>query len=174
MDTNDWAIERAAAIFAQHGDFIRGVIRFQAGGKLDVEDLYQEFYLALIHNPIPLGVHNMEGYLYRVVVHHVVNAIRIKEMDARTVKKYAREARISVNNEASGSAFTAEEKSLAVACLVRLLPKREGQAFALRYRDDCSILEIATRMGINKRTVSRYLSAGLRKLQQLHRRLAAE
>ncbi|MBP7051518.1 MAG: sigma-70 family RNA polymerase sigma factor [Phycisphaerae bacterium] len=174
VDSNDWAIERAAAIFARYGDFIRRVISFQAGGRLDDEDLYQEFYLVLIEKPIPTDVQNIEGYLYRAVMHHVINAARIEQVYARAIEKYLEEGRISINRSGSESAFTEDEKNTAVSRLVHLLPEREGQALALRYRDDCSILEIAKRMGINKRTVSRYLSAGLRRLQQLRRRLAAE
>jgi hypothetical protein len=59
VDSNDWAIERAAAIFARYGDFIRRVISFQASGRLDGEDLYQEFYLVLIEKPIPTDVQNI-------------------------------------------------------------------------------------------------------------------
>jgi len=172
VDTNEPAIEMANAIFAEYGGFIRTVIRFQVGNKLDVEDLYQEFYLALVRKPIPADVQKVEGYLYRTIVHHVVNAIRSQEAHAQKIKKYAKETRISINNGELKSAFTGDEqKYTAVARLARYLPEREGQAFTLRYRDDCSILDIATRMGINKRTVSRYLSESLRKL---HRRLAAE
>ncbi len=107
-------------------------------------------------------------------MHHVINMARIEQVYARAIEKYLEEGRISINTSGSESAFTGDEKNAAVSRLAHLLPEREGQAFALRYRDDCSILEIATRMGINKRTVSRYLSAGLRRLQQLRRRLAAE
>jgi len=160
------------AIFAEYDGFIRTIIRIQAGTKLDPEDLYQEFYLALLRKPIRADVQNMEGYLYRTLVHHVVNAIRFQETYAQNVKKYAKEARILINNQGSGNAFTGEEqKHTAVARLARHLPGREGQAFVLRYRDDCSILEIAARMGVHRRTVSRYLSECVRRLQG---RLAAE
>jgi RNA polymerase sigma factor (sigma-70 family) len=162
----------ADAIFAEYGGFVHAIFRAQAGMKLDVEDLYQEFYLALVHKPVPAGVQNMEAYLYRAAVHHLVSAIRFQETYAQNIKKYAKETRISINNRESGSALTREEqKHTVVACLARYLPGREGQAFVLRYRDNCSIVEIATRMGINKRTVSRYLSESLRKL---HRRLVTE
>jgi len=172
VDTNESAIRMANAIFAEYGDFIRAIIRVQAGAKLDVEDLYQEFYLALLHKPIPANVQNMEGYLYRAIVHHVVNALRFQERYARNVQKYAKEMRISTNSKESGNAFIIDEqKHSVVARLARCLPGREAQAFVLRYGDECSILEIATRMGINRRTVSRYLSESLRRL---HRRLATE
>jgi len=172
VDTNESAIRRATAIFAKYGDFIRTIIHFQAADRLDVEDLHQEFFFALIRKPVPPDVQNIKGYLYRAIVHHVVNGIRLEETYSHTLKKYAKEFKISINNQESRSAFTLEEqKETAVACLARYLRGREGQAFLLKYRDDCSILEIATKMGINKRTVSRYLSESLRKLQ---RGLAAE
>jgi RNA polymerase sigma factor (sigma-70 family) len=117
-------------------------------------------------------VENVKGYLYRTIVHHVVNAARLQESYARTLKKYAEEIEISVNNQGARIAFiTDEQKNTVFAFLARYLQRRKGEAFLLKYRDDCSILEIATRMGINKRTVSRYLSESVQKLQ---RRLATE
>ncbi len=172
MEKNDSPVERATAIFVEHGEFIRRIIRFHAGGKLDVEDLYQEFYLVLIRKPVPADVRNVKNYLYRALVHHVINAIRLRDTHAQTLKKYAQETRISINNEEVGNAFIEEEhRDATVAGLARHLQEREAQAFVMKYRDDCSIREIATRMGITRRTVSRYLSESLRKL---HRRLAAE
>jgi RNA polymerase sigma factor (sigma-70 family) len=172
VEKNESTVQRATAIFAEHGEFIRTVIRFQAGGKLDVEDLYQEFYLALIRRPVPPDVQNLRSYLYQAVIHHVISAIRLRETYAHGMKNYVKETRISINNQETRRAFIDEEhRNAAVAKLARHLQEREAQVFTLKFRDDCSIPEIATRMGINKRTVSRYLSESLRKL---HRRLAAE
>jgi RNA polymerase sigma factor (sigma-70 family) len=172
VDKNDSAVCRATAIFDEHGEFIRIVLRHQAGSGLDVEDLYQEFYLALIRKPVPADVRDMRGYLYRAVVHHVINAARLRETYSHTMKKYAKETEISINTQGMENAFiTDEHQSAAIARLARCLQEREAEAFVMKYRDECSILEIATRMGINKRTVSRYLSESLRKLQ---RRLAPE
>lgn len=172
MDTNESAIRTADAIFAEYGGFIRAIIRVQAGSRLDPEDLFQEFYFTLLYRPIPADVKNVQGYLYRTIVHHVINAARFQETYAHNLKKYAKEVRISINSKESEDAFIDEEqKHTVVTRLARFLRGREAQAFVLRYRDDCSILEIATRMGINRRTVSHYLSESLR---SLHRRLAAE
>lgn len=167
MANNDAAIRGAEAIFKEHGKFIYLVLCHQAGGQLDVEDLYQEFYLVLLRKPVPSEVRDVRGYLYRALVHHVINAVRLRETYANAVRKYAVERKIPINNQDAGNAFIDEEqKNAAIAGLARQLQKREAQAFVLKYRDDCSILEIARRMGINKRTVSRYLSQSMRKLQR--------
>ncbi len=162
----------ADAIFREHGEFIRLVLRHQAGSSLDVEDLFQGFYLVLIQKPVPAEVRDVRGYLYRALVHHVIDAARLRQTYAIAVKKYAQERKISINKRPAENAFIDEEQQdAAISSLARGLQAREAQALVMRYRDDCSILEIATRMGINKRTVSRYLSQSLRKLQ---RRLAPE
>lgn len=172
MANNDLAVWAIAAIFEEHEEFIRIVLRHQAGNGLDVEDLYQEFYLVLLRNPVPADVRDLRGYLYRALVHHVINAARLREAYTHAVKKYAKERKISINNRDTRNALIEEEQQdAAISSLARGLQVREAQALVMRYRDDCSILEIATRMGINKRTVSRYLSQSLRKLQ---RRLATE
>jgi RNA polymerase sigma factor (sigma-70 family) len=160
------AVQAATAVFAEHGEFIRTVIRFQAGKRLDIEDLCQEFYLALIRQPVPADVTNVQSYLYRALVHHVIDAVRRRKSYSRILKKYTEETRISINNRPAGNALVDEEqRNAAVTCLAGQLQDRQAQAFILRYRDDCSLLEIAMRMGINKRTVSRYLSESLRKLR---------
>lgn len=162
------AVRLAAEIFDEYGGFIRAVIRFQIHRQSEEEDLFQEFFLALIRTPIPAGVQNIKSYLYQAVTHHVVDAVRRRENYHRKVKKYAKHARIPINRRPTANAFIddTEEKNAKVAFFARYLQEREAQAFVLRYRDDRSIGEIATTMGVNARTVSRYLSESVRKLRQ--------
>jgi len=160
------AVEAATAVFNEYGGFIQAVIRFQTAGKFDPEDLFQEFFLVLVHKPVPPDVRNIKSFLYRAVVNHVLDLVRRRARHGRDMKKYSEETRISINNRAARNAFIKEEKGAAVAYMVRHLQVREAQAFVLKYRDDCSIAEIAATMGVNKRTVSRYLSEGLKKLRK--------
>lgn len=54
--------------------------------------------------------------------------------------------------------------------IVRLIETRlrhsEAQAVILRYKNDYKIDEIALKMGVNTRTVSWYISTGLRKVRR--------
>jgi RNA polymerase sigma factor (sigma-70 family) len=162
------AVQAATAVFTEYGAFIRAVIRFQAAGKFDPEDLFQEFFLALVHKPMPLEVRNIKSFLYRAVINYVVDVARRQAGHERKIKKYTEQSRISINNRAARNAFIVEQENedTAVAYMVRHLQVREAQAFILKYRDNCSIAEIAATMGVNKRTVSRYLSEGLKKLRK--------
>ncbi|MCX5643921.1 MAG: sigma-70 family RNA polymerase sigma factor [Phycisphaerae bacterium] len=170
---NEWlgsdAVRAAAEVFNTHGGFIRAVIRFQAHNKSEEDDLFQEFFLALIRKPVPADVRNIKSYLYRAVVNHILDSVRMRENYRRLVRKYMEETGIPINNCLAGNVFIiedAEEKDAVVAYFARYLQEREAQAFVLRYRDNFSVGEIAAKMGVNVRTVSRYLSEGLRRLRK--------
>ena len=160
-------VRAAAEIVTRHGGFIRSVIRFQNGSRFEEEDVFQEFFLMLIRKPVPTDVRRLRSYLYKAIVHHVVDLIRQQVCYRRNLKKYAGEVRISINNRSAGNAFEDRgQRDAALAYMVRHLREREAQAFMLKYRDNCSIGEIAARMGVERRTVSRYLSEGLKRLQR--------
>ncbi len=160
-------VRTAADIVTRHGGFIRGVIRFQNCNRFDEEDLFQEFFLVLIRKPVPPEVRRLRSYLYKAVVHHIVDLIRHQACYQQTLREYAKEVRISTHNRLAGNTLeNKEQRDAALAYMVRHLREREAQAFVLKYRDNCSIGEIATRMGVEKRTVSRYLSEGFKRLQR--------
>ncbi len=161
------AVRAAARIFEEHGGFIRTVIRFQAHNRSEEEDLFQEFFLALIRKPAPADASNLRSYLYQAIVHHIVDATRQRQAYHRLLKKYQRKTGIPINNQAARSAYIeTDEKNAAIACCTRHLSQREAEAFVLRYRDNCSVDEIAAAMGVSVRTVTRYLSQGLNRLRQ--------
>jgi RNA polymerase sigma factor (sigma-70 family) len=163
------AVGAATALFAEHGRFIRAVIRFQAQNEFLEEDLFQEFFLLLVTKPIPTNVFNIKSYLYRAVTHFVVEYRRRQARYARCLDRHAEELRISVHNQASGSALLeTEDAELAFRRWTGPLRRREAQAFRLRYRENFSIGEIAQAMGVDRRTVSHYLSAGLKRLRRMH------
>jgi RNA polymerase sigma factor (sigma-70 family) len=166
------AVQAAAEVFENYGGFIRAVIRTQVRNRSEEEDLYQEFFLALLRTPMPLDVENVKGYLYRAISNHIVNAVRASKCQHRRMKKYAKKFRIHVYIQPATSALldTEEYDASIIRCLEHL-HEREAQAFVLRYRDHRSIGEIAATMGVTARTVSRYLSGSIRKLR---RRLAAQ
>jgi RNA polymerase sigma factor (sigma-70 family) len=170
--TND-RVQRATAIFREYGSFIRTIIRTHTHDWSEQEDLCQEFYLALIRKPVPAEVQYIKSYLYRAVIHHITDSLRGRQAYRRRVKKYAEEVRISINNDPAGNVLVTdtEEMNARIAYFARHLQDREALAFVLRYRDNYSITEIAARMGVTARTVSRYLSASVRRLRDT---LAAE
>ena len=168
----DPAVQAATALFFQYEDLIRTTIRFHAGSKLDPEDLFQEFYLSLICRPLPADVRDIRSYLYRAATNYVTSQLRRQRSYSHHQKKYAQEAENSIYNRPPRDALVEDEqRNVTITRLAGLLQQRLGQAFVLKHRDGYNILEIAVRMGVHRRTVSRYLSESAEKLR---RRLAAE
>ena len=83
------AVRAASEVFAEHGRFIRSVIRFQIHDESRVEDLYQEFFLYLVRTPLPSDVRNVRSYLFRALIHDAVDM-------SRRLEKYHRCSRIWV------------------------------------------------------------------------------
>lgn len=167
------AVAAAVKVFAKHGNFVRSVIRLHVHDPSRREDLYQELFLRLILQPIPARVENVRGYLYRAIINDVVDVAREKENDQRHLRKYAERARNFIHKSPSPSAIIerTEEHVSIFAYLTKQLKRREAEVVILRYRDNYSIGEIAAEVGIDRRSVSRYLTSGLR---QLRRKLAIE
>jgi RNA polymerase sigma-70 factor (ECF subfamily) len=166
--TGKEAVSAATQVFAAHGTFIRAVIRFQAKNRSQEEDFYQDFFLSLIRKPIPADIQNVRSYLYRAIRNDVLDFMRRQSKQQEHLEKHAEEIRISINNRTPTDAIVlGDERTVAFRYLTRQLRLREAEAVTLRFRDNCSIADIAARMGVERRTVSRYLSAGLRRLRQV-------
>jgi len=162
------AVEAAARIVTEHSTFIRSIIRYQAPNEFQEDDLFQEFFLSMVRKPLPPDTQNVRSYLYRAITNDVIDTCRRETKLRHSLKKYARKNEIRINKWLPEDALAlVEEEGALFGQLAAHLRRKEAEAVTLRYRDDCSIAEISEKMGITKRSVSRYLSAGLRRLRRV-------
>ena len=77
-DTIDYTdnVNAAAKLFTKHGSYIRTVIRYHVKDENQEDDLFQEFFLSLIVNPLPAGVRNIKPFLYRTITNRIIDATR--------------------------------------------------------------------------------------------------
>jgi RNA polymerase sigma factor (sigma-70 family) len=159
-------LRNATEIFAEHEDFIRKVIFSKIRCKHTAEDIFQDFYLSLISKPIPQDLKNHKGYLYRAISRDVIDSAR------RTKRYRARDARYCELKRLALDQFKNHEEHVAIkeeaAKMLDLiddgLKQTEATAIKLRNMKGHSTGETAEIMGIKKRSVSRYLSVGMKKL----------
>ena len=160
-------IERAAQIFSEYGDFILAVIHYQSGNHVQADDLLQDFFLSLVSKPVPSGIQNVKGYLYRAITNDIVDAARRVKKYRALMHKYAESIDNSVNKNAPINALIETEQMKKTFKLIEgCLPRSEAQAITFRYKDNCDIKDISEKMRINHRSVSKYISAGLRKVRR--------
>lgn len=159
-------IDQAMKVFEEHGDFIHAVLRFHVRNAAEVDDLFQDFFLSLISKPIPKEVQNVRGFLYRVLSDKVKDRIRrIKRYHAR-IYRYAEYCRRDVKDGPENAVIDVEETEKMFRLIQRHLPRKEALAVTLRYKNHQDTKEIAEEIGVKPRSVSRYVSVGLKKLRQ--------
>ncbi len=157
----------AAEIFSEYGDFIRAVIHYEVKDDARSDDLFQDFFLSLVSKPIPAGVQNVKSYLYRAIINDVVDATRRVEKYKNRVNKYANRLNYSINKNTPENALIETEETDKMFKLIEgRLRNSEAQVISLRYRDSYNMKEVAEKMHVNTRTVSRYISTGLSKIRQ--------
>ena len=154
--------------FAQYGNFIRDVIRSKLRNQDEADDVFQDFFLSLVSNPVPMGVKNIKSYLYRAITNDIVDAVRRTEAYKSHLRTYNKDFNYSVNNAHPESALMEKEEiDRMFELMERHLKEGERTAIKLRYMEQCSFNEVAEDMGVKPRSASRYVCVGLGKIRQL-------
>ncbi len=169
-NTDDSAnnVDKANKIFAKYGDFINTIIRHKVKNEAQADDLYQDFFLSLVSNPVPPNVQDVKAYLYRAITHDVIDTFRRIQRDEILMNKYAENIKFPINKPSSTNAFYIERKASNILSLIRgRLNPTQAKAIILRYKDNCSNEEIAKQIGVKKESVSRYICVGLKQIQQI-------
>jgi RNA polymerase sigma factor (sigma-70 family) len=158
-------VDKAAEVFAQHGDFIRKIIDYRVNDKAWVDDIFQDIFLCLIYKPLPKDVGNVRSYLYKAITNDVYDALRrVKRYQSKVVKLSDEGHRFVIEDNPEKTLIKEEEINKMFSMIEKRLPYSEAKAITLRYRNNLDITEIAEKMNVNKRTVSKYIYLGLRKI----------
>ena len=160
-------VAAAIRIFEKYGSFIYNVIRYKTSDQSIVDDLYQNFFLALTANPVALEGSELKAFLYRAIVNDIRDAARRVDRYKKLLKKYADNHEDAINNQEPKNASIVEER---VEAIMKnswdLLSPTETEAISLRYLEGCSITDVAKKMQVKPATVSRYICIGLSKMRQ--------
>lgn len=162
-------VKLATVIFDKYGAQIRAIINFNITDKSKIDDVFQDFFLSIVHKPVPEGTENIEGYLYRAVINDVIDAARRTKSYRVRIQKYAEYREYIIYEDPQNIVIQAEERQKMFQLIKRLLPPREAEAVVERYGHDRSIGNASKRMRVNKRTFSRYLCIRLKKIRRLFR-----
>ncbi|MBW8042260.1 MAG: sigma-70 family RNA polymerase sigma factor [Planctomycetes bacterium] len=158
------SVDRVGEVFDEYGDFIRSIIRFHIRNEAEAEDLFQDLFLSLIVKPIPEEVQNVKGFLYKIIYDTVKDSYRRIDRYQARIRKYSKRNLHIVKNHPESSLIDVEETKKMFDLIKRHLPTQEALAVTLRYRDDCDTGEVAEIMGVKPRSVSSYVSTGLKKI----------
>ncbi|MCD4831207.1 MAG: sigma-70 family RNA polymerase sigma factor [Anaerohalosphaeraceae bacterium] len=154
-------------IFDEHEEFIRSVISFNVRNADLVDDIYQEFFLFLLSKPLPKNIRNIRGFLYHVLTNRIKDSFRKIDRYQMKINRYAKQYDGLEKNRPEKELIETEEMEKMFRLIHKNLPANEALAIKLRYRDNCNTIEAAKVMKINPRTISRYVSVGLKKVRDI-------
>ncbi|MHC4759609.1 MAG: RNA polymerase sigma factor [Planctomycetota bacterium] len=157
----------AREVFVEYGDFIYGVIRFNIKNEFEAEDVFHDIFLHLISKPMPTDIRNVKCFLYRVVSDKTKDAIRRIDRYNRRIKRYAQDFCFFDETQPENTVIDREEAEKMFRLIQKNLSQKEATAIKLRYLNDDKIGSVAQKMGIQRRSVSRYISVGLRKVRKV-------
>lgn len=161
-------IDRTARIFEEYGGFIHKVILYQVKDRNQADDLFQDFFLSLISKPAKKDVKDMKSYLYRAISNDFIDSVRRMVSYKAAVQRFAENLNFSINNHTPENALIeGEEIERMLELIAGFLPRSQAQAINLRYKNGYNTDEIAEEMNINTRSVSRYISVGLKTIRRL-------
>jgi RNA polymerase sigma-70 factor (ECF subfamily) len=159
-------VEFASQIIAEYGDFIWAIAFAEVKNRDQADDIFQDFFLSLVSKPIPNNVNNVKGYLYRAINNDIADATRRVQKYRAHINKYSQKTTYSINKSNSKNALEEEQINRMFDIIKEQLPRSSAQAIILRYRDGQNTKEVAEKMGVKSKSISRYISTGLKKIRQ--------
>lgn len=160
------SVRLASEIFDQYGDEIRAMIHYNVKDQTKADDIFQNFFVSIVHKPIPPDIQDVKAYLYRAVTNDVIDDSRQKKCHQDHIKKYAEcYKHLIVTEDPQNIAIKKEDTKRMFQLIESRLPRREAQVVLQRYGYGFSTKDAAKRMHADKRNVSRYLSAALKKMR---------
>ena len=160
-------VDQATVIFTKYGDFIRVVIHSQVRNEALADDMFQDFFLSLVHKPVPQNVKNIKGYLYRAIINDIIDSVRRVERYRNHMHKFSKHLDHPINKRTPEDAFICVEETNKMFELIKgRLRNNEFQAITLRYKSHYSIKNVAKIMGVKCKSVREYTSRGLSKIRQ--------
>ncbi len=160
-------VELASRIFTEYGDFIYAVVLAQVKNRDRADDIFQDFFLSLVSKPLSGEIQDMKSYLYRAIINDFNDAIRrVKKYQAK-VSRYAEHLTyFTANGDPQKALIKIEETKKMFELIEGHLRQSEARAITLRYKNHHDTREIAKIMNVDNRSVSRYISVGLKKIRK--------
>jgi RNA polymerase sigma factor (sigma-70 family) len=162
---------QASEIFRDYGDEIYAMIRMGLRNENEADDIFQDLFLSITYRPVPSHIKDIKAYLYRAVMHDIVDHARRTKSHKNRIQQYAnqRRYRMSSQQDPADMLMQAEELDRMFDAIEQRLPPSEAGAVVHQYGLEHDTTEAADEMGIKKRSFARYVCMGLKKIRNVMR-----
>lgn len=161
----DWS-----AVLAEHGRWLRTVIRARLGEPHGVDEVLQEVSLAAVAQRAPMTDPSRVGsWLYGLAVRQALRYRRTQGRRRKLSDRYASasRSRLEAGPEAADPLdwLLATERDQLVRRAVDELPPRDRELLLLKYTEDWSCRQLADRLGLSESAVEARLHRSRAKLR---------
>lgn len=161
-------VTRATEFFRHYESHIRGIIDFVVSDQHCAEDLYQEFYLALVKKPLPDDIVDVEGYLFKTLLNKAREQRRKTIRYQKMLERYAdRREPESQQGDIPEKVSQQDEVETVMRQAKRILGQREYEVIHMRYCEGQGRQDVGKRLGLKANTISRYIWAGIEKIRRI-------
>lgn len=160
-------VDRAAKLFTEYGNFIRSIIRYKIQNEDLIEDIYQDLFIYFVVRPVPKDIQSTKGFLYKVVSDKVTDSYRRMESYKKQISNYSERIENTAENLPDKIIIDLEETEKMFTLIAKTLPQNEARAVTFKFRDNFDTATISKQMGIKSRSVSRYVSVGIKKIRDI-------
>jgi RNA polymerase sigma factor (sigma-70 family) len=158
-------VRLATEVFHKYHREIRAMIQAVVPNPGEADDLFQNLFLSLVAKPLPTDIRSVKRYLYRAIVNDVISQDRREESRFRHIRVYAlRQKWLRMETDPRDPLIAAEQTRRMLQTLDRLRPT-EAQAVIREFALDHDRSKASCEMGIKRRSFTKYLSRGIRKLR---------
>ena len=134
------------------------------GDRDQAKDIAQEVFTSMWTRGTETPIENLPAWLYTVTKNHVYKVIQKQE---RFVPIPDLLSELESYNDRADAAIVEEELLRAYEALIASLPDQQRIIFKMRYQDELSPNEIASKLNLSPKTIRNHLGRALIKLRTI-------
>ena len=161
------AQSQAEELFLEHGEFLMNVL-LRDLSEPDALDAFQCFYLNVVMKGLPDNIQDIRGYLYQAARNAVIDHWRKTSTYQEKIQLYSQRTKPRFSEDPTKKVMNSELLIEVFEKIGHLLWPSINQVIVQKHQRNLSNDEIAEKMNVSKRTVSRYLSVGTKQIQELY------
>ncbi len=156
-------------LFREHNRALVNFLLTRLSSEQEARDVAQEAYVKLLQLHQPGAVGFLRGYLFRIAANLSIDRVRTRKVQERAATELFDDLEEVETEALEHQAITREEFDLACEALNELSPKHR-QAFVRHVIEGYSTPEVSAELGIDERTVRKYVTRALLHCRQRLRR----
>jgi len=155
-DTNDKPRIDWPAVLASHDRWLRTVVYARVGEVQAVEEVMQEVSLAAVRQQAPINdLEKISPWLYRLAVTQSLLYRRKQGRRRKLIDRFVQRTQPSECDRGLDPLewLLAKERKEQIRKAMKRMPKRDAEILMLKYTEDWSYRQLATRLGITESAI---------------------